>query len=220
MSELNNDASTADNTGATINSNVQEDITMIDTTTTVTEAETTNTIDTAAAAVADIVTEVTSNPLAVSVALFEPVSPVFDADYVKKILAEHEAAMKQIAEYKKKELIDKENFELRERYRKEPRAISTRNTLVLRRTPDHDKIAPTRDVLAYLELYDKKDPAKAKAEGKKVHVSDEEIKVYHDLKVQGVANITPEMVKGIIEGKGGTVDIEDDTEQDEVSTTA
>jgi len=91
-----------------------------------------------------------------------------DADYIKMILAERDAAMQKIGEYQKQEQIDRENRELRERYRKEPRATSTRNTLVLRRTANHDKIAPTRDVLDYLELYDKKDPVKARAESRKM----------------------------------------------------
>lgn len=202
-------------TGATTNSNAQEDITMFDTT--VQEAATTNSTDHNAIAVDAIVNKVTSTPFATPVAV-ETALPTYDADYIKMILAERDAAMKLVSEYKKQEQIEKENFELRERYRKEPRAISTRNTLVLRRTPNHDKIAPVRDVLDYIEYYDIK--AEVTADKKKIRVSDEEIKVYQDLKAEGAKNITQDMVKQIIEAKGGKTDGEDDLEQDEASAMA
>lgn len=128
--------------------------------------------------------------------------------FIKQLLAERQAVQEQLAEYKLKEKIEAENRELRESIRKEPRAGSIRNTLVLRRTSDHDKMAPARDILAYLDLYDQKEAAKTGS--KKTRVSDTEINVYHDLKAQGITDITPKMVKDIVEGKGGTVDANDD----------
>jgi len=90
---------------------------------------------------------------------------------------------------------------LKEEIKKEKRAIPTRNTLVLRRTPDHESIAPARDVLAYLKVYDLKQPHTET--GKKTKVSDEEINAYQMLKADGLAekDITVEMIAGRVKGE-------------------
>lgn len=142
-------------------------------------------------------------------------SPVYDQDFINRLLAERDAAKQQLAEYQAKEKIAAENHALSERIRKEPRSISTRNTLVLRRTPSHDVIAPARDILAYLDLYDQKEDART--DTKKIRVSDIEINAYHDLKAQGASVVTIKMVKDIMDakGKGNTPDTNDEeTEQD------
>lgn len=132
--------------------------------------------------------------------------------FIKQLLAERQAVQEQLAEYQTKEKLAAENQKLRELFRKEKRGISTRNTLVLRRTAGHDNIAPHRDIFAYLDLYDQKE--EARTDTKKIRVSDAEISAYHDLKAQGISKITPDMVKKFIESKGGTVDTNEDAEHD------
>lgn len=129
-----------------------------------------------------------------------------------QVIAELEAMRQELAEYKKRERIENENRAMADRMRREPRFLPTRNTLVLRRTPKHDIIAPARDVFSYIEIYDMKDAKKK--ENTKVRVSEEEIKTYQALVAEGVQSITPELIKNIIEGKGGKVDDEEAADQE------
>ncbi|APG25962.1 hypothetical protein [Syntrophotalea acetylenica] len=95
--------------------------------------------------------------------------------------------------YRLAEELRQEEEALKEERKKESkRFLPTRNTLVLRRTPNHEVIAPTRDVLDYLNVYDLKAPLTD--EGKKTKVSEEELKTYQGLVTEGVQNITVEMI--------------------------
>lgn len=129
-------------------------------------------------------------------------TPSFTApEDLQKFLAEFEAMKAKAAEleaenkvFKDKEAKKKEEESLKKKIKDEARFFPVRNTLVLRRTTDHDLIAPARDVFDYIELYDLKKPVTA--EGKKTKVSEDELKVYQELKAEGFTDITPKMVAG------------------------
>lgn len=110
-------------------------------------------------------------------------------------LEEENRVLRQAEELRQEEEALKE-----ERKKESKRFIPTRNTLVLRRTKNHEKIAPTRDVLDYLKVYDLKAPTTE--EGKKTKVSDDEIAAYQALEAEGVQNITVEMISGRVATNG------------------
>ena len=120
-------------------------------------------------------------------------------------------------EFQEKERLRKEDEALRDWARKEPRFTSTRNTLVLRRTPNHNEIAPRRHVRAYLELFDMNDPETPK--GKKTRVSEDELTVYQELKEEGVENITPAMVKEKLKASGKSTNTKIKAEDGEITST-
>lgn len=114
----------------------------------------------------------------------------------EEILAWAKEVEEENRELRRIEALRKGEEALKEERKKESkRFIPTRNTLVLRRTSDHELIAPARDVLDYLKVYDLYEPLTKK--GKKTKVSDADIKSYQDLRDEGVnpREITAKMLK-------------------------
>lgn len=95
-------------------------------------------------------------------------------------------------EFRRLEALRLEEEGLKERIAQTPNFYSTRNTLVLRRTPDHELIAPARDVFAYLGIYKLRHPK----DGKGTRVSDKEIEAYRQLMDEGTkeSDITLKMI--------------------------
>ena len=116
-------------------------------------------------------------------------SPKSELEILKEALAAEQVKNAVLEE--KNARIEEEKA-LKDKIDSEKRFTSARNTLVLRTITNREEIIPARTVFDYLEILDKKHLVEKKD---RTYISNAELKAYQDLKAEGNADVSYEMVK-------------------------